>query len=294
MSVNVSICIPAYNQAALVRRTIASVLRQTYQDYEIIVTDDSTSDDIQALIENEFLRAGIRYFRNQPKKGSPANWNEAISKAMGNYIKIMHHDDWFAADDSLQLMVAALDGHPDIDLVFGATRVCDTSGKVLRIHAPVEQIRKLKDDPHLLFPKNYVGAPSATMFRRSVVPRFDERLKWVVDIEFYLAVLAGNPRFVYIEQPVVCTATGEHTVTASCQDDRDVELFEWLYLFDRLASRVKFSGAQLRFVRRLLYKYQVRSLADIKFPGLELTERCRALLKWMILFNRLKRAVCRS
>ena len=105
----VSICIPAYNNAAEVRRLLLSIAEQTMQDVEIILTDDSTNGGIEALVEE--IRGGksadarpapwtapcmsrLRYVHNEKPLGHIFNWNKALSLAQGEYIKIMFSDDW--------------------------------------------------------------------------------------------------------------------------------------------------------------------------------------------------------
>src|SRR4051812_35686400 len=97
----ISICIPAYKNAAFVYRLLRSIVNQSFSDYEIIVSDDSPDDSVEKLV-NEFKEGPpIKYFRNRPAAGTPANWNLAIGKACGKWIKLMHDDDWFDNNDAL-------------------------------------------------------------------------------------------------------------------------------------------------------------------------------------------------
>lgn len=90
----VSVCIPTYNQIENFKRAFESVISQEYSDYEIIVTDDSTNDEISNYLQFRNSPHVVRYYKNSPRLGAPANWNRAISLAKGKYIKILHHDDW--------------------------------------------------------------------------------------------------------------------------------------------------------------------------------------------------------
>src|SRR5215469_11343388 len=96
----VSICIPAFQQPTCLRRALDSVFFQTFKDYEVIISDDSTDNSVENVVrEYNRERAGVKYHKNAVTKGSPENWNAAIELATGEYIKILHHDDCFSGKD---------------------------------------------------------------------------------------------------------------------------------------------------------------------------------------------------
>ena len=124
----VSICIPAYNRADRLKKAIDSVLLQSFTDYEIVITDDSPDTLVEELVSGYNLPNKIKYYKNAVTLGSPENWNEAIRKATGKYIKILHHDDWLNFDDSLEKYVALLNNNPASDFGFSATQALSPSG----------------------------------------------------------------------------------------------------------------------------------------------------------------------
>ena len=101
----VSICIPAYNRPDTLRRCLKSIAGQSFRDFEVIITDDSLTDNVEKAV-NEFRdMLAIRYYKNNVRLGSPKNWNSAVRRANGKYIKIIHHDDWFSTENSLSIYV---------------------------------------------------------------------------------------------------------------------------------------------------------------------------------------------
>jgi glycosyltransferase involved in cell wall biosynthesis len=110
----ISVVIPTYNRAKQVTLTINSVLRQTYDRFEIVVVDDGstdrTSDAIRAIIkQDEELRriSRIRYF-HQPNKGQSAARNKGIAEATGNWIAFLDSDDiWLP--EKLELQMRAIE-----------------------------------------------------------------------------------------------------------------------------------------------------------------------------------------
>jgi glycosyltransferase involved in cell wall biosynthesis len=251
MAPTVSICIPAFERPDLLVRTLDSVLLQSYQDYEVIITDDSRNDSVERAFAPYRHHERLRYFRNARTLGSPANWNEALRHVTGRLIKILHHDDWFAGADSLGKLVELLDDAPAADLAFCASSARDEAGNEKFVHAPsAADLAQLARDPMLLFPRNIIGSPSATLFRNRSGLSFDEKTKWVVDVDFYLRVLHDNPRFVYSAEPLVCISSGiAGQVTQSCAGD--VELFEWVYLYQKLSRQRRTGRHQLGFLNSL-------------------------------------------
>ena len=106
MPVLFSICIPAYKRPENIDRLLSSILIQTFNDYEVIITDDSGDDSLKDVLE-KYSNLPIKYFRNEKPLGTPANWNYSISLAKGEWIKIMHEDDWFADERSLAFFAEA-------------------------------------------------------------------------------------------------------------------------------------------------------------------------------------------
>jgi glycosyltransferase involved in cell wall biosynthesis len=261
----VSICIPAYRHPEHLQRLLEAVSRQSFTDYEVVVTDDSSDASLHGLIAANHSRMNVRYIRNPVRRGSPANWNEAVRHATGEYIKIMHHDDWFATEDSLGEFVALLDGNPRVDFAFSSAYRVTTALEDRPVHMPTPlQLRDVQRDPQVLFLGNVIGPPSATIYRRSVRHEFNEKLKWVVDIDFYIRVLSDNPLIAFSRTPLVCVLVDSPTtVTAECVDNPQVELPEWLYLLARNSLTRVPRYVHYRLLWSLLAKYDISSPAQL-------------------------------
>src|SRR5258705_13459440 len=87
----VSVCIPAFRRQFLAE-SIRSVLAQTLEDFELIIVDDASPDDIRGVVE-AFSDRRIRFSRNGRRLGIMANWNRCVELARGQYISIFHADD---------------------------------------------------------------------------------------------------------------------------------------------------------------------------------------------------------
>ena len=245
MAPHVSICIPAFEQPELLVRTLRSVFQQTYSDFEVIVTDDSKSSSVQAAVQPWLDEPRMRYIRNPDRLGSARNWNRTLELAQGSLIKMLHHDDWFSGEHSLEKYVALLED-TDISFGFSATLACGADGVALFPHVPTEvQVAALKADPRCLFLGNFVGAPSATIFRHTREFRFDPKLKWLVDVEAYVRILREGGRFGFTPELLInVTASGSHQVTREVEGDPLLQLKENAYMYTSLAyqglDRVRF------------------------------------------------------
>jgi glycosyltransferase involved in cell wall biosynthesis len=264
----VSICIPTYDEPKYFRRALSSVLEQDFTDFEVIVTDDSPSDAIDGVLR-ETSDDRIVYTRNARRLGVPANWNRAADLATGEFVKFLHHDDCFSSSTSLGRFVGLLVNDPDADFALSASNVCSPEQRLQRVYSPADHVARLQADPRALLLGNWIGAPSATIYRRTLNARFDQRLIWVVDIDFYLSILASTSHFAYTDEPLVSITDGAaHQVTSSVANDPRLELFEWFYLYGKWAPRFPLRGERGRFLDALLARNDSIAWNDYRSLGL--------------------------
>jgi len=284
----VSICIPAYDQVDYLKKNIDSVLSQTYTDYEIIITDDSPSDIVKDFIQQYQQPDIIKYYKNDTALGSPENWNECIRRASGEYIKILHHDDYFSNEVSLAKYVGLLDNNPGADFAFSATLAIEPGIREWEHRISNTELEGLKKDPLLLYRNNIIGAPSTTIYRRKIELFFDKNLKWLVDIEFYLRVIELNRNIIYSRESLVVTCLAEGRVTDFCIDNKEVEVYEYVYVLNSIyAKKNKYSG---KAVNNVLLKtiavidaYGIKNQQDIVSGGY--TDRLSGKLKTYLIIK---------
>ena len=124
----VSVIIPTYNRANLLDRAIQSVLNQTYQDFELIIVDDGSTDNTREVV-GHFADSKIRYIRlNEGTGGCATPRNSALGVAQGEYIAILDDDDFWVDEDKLRAQVDFLDAHTDYVLVGTNMAVVDRDG----------------------------------------------------------------------------------------------------------------------------------------------------------------------
>jgi glycosyltransferase involved in cell wall biosynthesis len=228
----ISILIPTYNNKESFLRAFNSVLMQDYQDYEIIITDDSTTDAIEQVVKN-LECPKVKYFKNQIRLGAPENWNECLRKASGEYIKILHHDDWFATKDAVEKFVKLMDKNPDS--IFGFSKGVNFKIKTgQKQHRHNEKyVDMLKKDFSELIANNRIGAPSVTVFRNGTGTFFDKKLKWLVDVDFYINLLIKNNNIAFINEELVNIGIQSNRLTDKCMEDETIEEREAKYIREK-------------------------------------------------------------
>ena len=117
----ISVIIPTYNREHTILNSVKSVLNQTYQNFEIIVVDDGSSDNTIDLLK-KLNSDKIKVIVNETNKGAPYSRNRGIDLATGEYIAFQDSDDiWF--EKKLEVCLKAIKEH-DADFVFHQV-ICD-------------------------------------------------------------------------------------------------------------------------------------------------------------------------
>ncbi|NNV54321.1 glycosyltransferase family 2 protein [Limnovirga soli] len=232
----ISICIPAYKRVDYLKRLLDSITMQTFRDFEVVVTDDSPDDSVEQLLLTYSAILPIVYFKNQPAKGTPANWNVGISKAKGEWIKLIHDDDWFAEENSLQVFVNHIATGKHFIFSAYANRVNEKSHAQV-MHLQHSWKKRIIKEPMTLLAYNVVGPPSVTLLHRSITEQYDERMKWRVDMDFYVRLLLQEKNFCYIDKVLVNVGISETQVTNYCFQNPAVELPEGYLLLEKYGSQ---------------------------------------------------------
>ena len=193
----VSVIIPTYNRGWTLKETILSVLAQTYEDFELILVDDGSTDNTPAIL-SEF-QDKIVVIR-QENAGVSAARNQGVSRAGGKFIAFLDSDDLWMPE-KLSVQTDFLVSHPEI-------RICQTDEiwirNGVRIH-PKKYHQKPSGDIYIPSLSLCLVSPSAVMMERDFFNRmggFDESLPACEDYDFWLRIGCRYPVHL-IPQPLV-------------------------------------------------------------------------------------------
>jgi len=124
----VSIGLPVRNGERFLRQTIDSILLQTFEDFELIISDNASTDRTQDLCREYVCKdRRVRYLRNEANLGASENYNRAFRLSSGQYFRWAPADDLFAPT-SLEACVAVLEANKDVVLCYPRTTLIDENG----------------------------------------------------------------------------------------------------------------------------------------------------------------------
>ncbi len=198
----VSVIIPTYNRAHLIDKTIKSVLNQTYQDYEIIVVDNASTDNTKEAVKG-FNNFKIRYIYCCDNRGSSVARNIGIRASHGEYIALLDSDDeWLP--EKLDRQVEVLQNEsPEVGVVYSDVLCIDENSKNMN-----RKLRNPKKEGYIyedLLGGNCVGTPSTLLIKKECFHRvglFDDLLKAHEDWDMWIRIVKYY-RFFFVEVPLV-------------------------------------------------------------------------------------------
>ncbi len=250
----ISICIPAYNRADKLKRLLDSIVSQQYKNFEVIISDDSSTNVVESLAKEYVESLPIIYNRNIPALGTPENWNEAVRRSKGQWIKIMHDDDYFATDTALGEFAQAANASPGA-FIFSAYNNENAKGEKVAVYPSSSRLKKNINNPVNLWAQNIIGPPSVVLYPNDGNFIYDKRMKWLVDIDMYIRRMAAS-RVIYLPSTLVNVELGETQVTATVKSDPAVEIPEHFMLLEKVTL------ASLKNI--LVYDYHWRFIRNFK------------------------------
>jgi glycosyltransferase involved in cell wall biosynthesis len=170
----VTLAMPVYNGQNFLHKSIESILTQSFTDFELIVSDNASSDSTCEIVESyQRMDNRIRLLKNTRNIGAAANYNLGYQQAKGEYLKWCAHD--YEIDRTLlQHLVSELDGDQNLSLAFGKTVCIDEEGREIPT-VGMEAPEILDDDPAVRFIKALVQLgtcfPIFGLFRKNVLEK---------------------------------------------------------------------------------------------------------------------------
>lgn len=198
----VSIIIPTYNRAEVIGRAVASILRQTYDDFEIIIVDDGSVDNTQEIVEG-INDDRIRYIRLEHNQGACHARNVGIQASKHRYIAFLDSDDEWLPDKLEFQMRKMMDASENVGLVYCRMSRERDDGRE-RIYTPPYECRKDLLEGNMfrfLLWRNVIGTPTILVRRECLedVGGFKDSLPCLQDYELVLRI-AKRWQIAFVDQ----------------------------------------------------------------------------------------------
>ncbi len=200
----VSVCMPCYNRQDYIGQSIESVLVQSFQDFELVITDNCSTDGTVEIIKKYASKdSRIRFYVNDSNLGLVSNFNKGILLSSGQYIKCLHSDD-LLAPRCLEVFVDVMDKHPTVSLVTSFTKAFGENALVRdeKFFPQTGLFESRKAQKSLFFDGNWPGSPSNTMLRRRDlhIGLFNHMWEyWLVDLDMWIRLLGAGDAYIVPE-----------------------------------------------------------------------------------------------
>lgn len=248
----VSIGIPVFNGERFLGETLESILTQSYEDIEVIISDNASSDGTADICMAAAGRdSRVHYHRNPHNVGIAPNCNRTFALATGEYYKLADYDD-LLAPEFVARCVEELERHPQAAVCFPRTRLIDDAGRLIRDFEPPASACS----PHahvrfrsLILEPDHIVSQASGLMRSELVRRTAGHLSFPCSDEVFLAHLALLGDFVQVPERLFSYRLHERQSTkgALASDRARVALFDtalkgraipirWLYFKACLAA----------------------------------------------------------
>ncbi len=200
----VSVVIPHYNRATRLLKTLDTVKTQTFSDWEIIIVDDASTDDLSTTILPELADKRIRLVVLEKNAGPAAARNAGIARARGRFVAFLDSDDLWS-DGKLEAQVKAILTSGQPDRVICTTQILKLGPGDLRELAPLRPVAAGEGFGQYMFVNGGLTQTSSVMLGTEAAREigFDAKLRQFEDYLFFLKAGAHGLQHILVAEPLV-------------------------------------------------------------------------------------------
>ncbi|HEX4742542.1 MAG TPA: glycosyltransferase family 2 protein [Caulobacteraceae bacterium] len=206
----ISCIVPLYEDAALARRCLGSILAQTLSSIEVVVVDDSPTDGLKTSVADLLADPRVRYLTGPRTGNAPDNWNLGLSLAQGNWSVVVHHDEALEDPGFLERAARRLESAPGRALLTGTA--APRPGRRFALASRLAAL--IRAPAWTLYLANWAGPTAALVFPTTAGVRFDPRLAWTVDVDFYARLWLRTGPFLRDDATAVVSIAHPRQITA--------------------------------------------------------------------------------
>jgi teichuronic acid biosynthesis glycosyltransferase TuaG len=263
----VSVIVPAHNAAPFIEQTLDSVREQTYEDWEVVVVDDGSSDDTWGLLQG--AGPGVRSFHREQAGGPAVARNLALSHATGEFVMFLDADDLllprYLESQLACYEAAARDGRGEVGLV-----ACDARILIGEEYAPYTHLERVPDRhapitlERVLRRNPIYGACLVPTTVGETVGWFDPELFGTEDFGLWIKILEAGYRAVLNEEVLAVYRRTAGTVSSNIAS----QAVNNRRAYELALARGRLTAEQRRVARRAIrYNHAMEQVALVRFAG---------------------------
>jgi len=307
----ISICVPTYNGEKYLKETLKSILSQTYNNYEVLIVDDQSTDNTWEISKDFFNRdSRIQTYKNNENLGLVENWNRCIELASGDWIKFVFQDDIIKSDCLEKMIKNATLENPLIfchrDFFFSPA----VDIKTREFYANTPNLEDYFSKSCTISPQkiskmalnigsNFFGEPTSTLIHKSVFNTyglFNKNMVQMCDLEFWIRV-GSNTGIQYLHEPLVTFRVHEHSTSSKNHQLANHFKTEYIdllillheYVHNPLYKRIREVGNQATPKRNFKKELAKRAFWSknyaIQLTKKNISEKSPPVLEWEKLIN---------
>ncbi len=298
----IGFAIPFYSGQEFLKRSIQSVIDQTYPNWKLWISDDGTANETMALVES-FKDSRIVYSKNPQTLGMVGNWNRCLEIADTAYVTLLHGDDELLPNYA-QAILTGFERHPNATAVFCRTSIIDERSRPLFsfpdyyknfVRPSSQNAVTLKEESGIaaIMQGNFLFCPTVCFHKsRLGAERFSSEWKMVQDLELWTRLVFGGHRLVELSEIAYSYRRHSNNSTVSFTNDlsRFVEEIQLYQKVEIQCSKVNWTKASTVARRKSIIKLNLAYCALKDLLGFKPVQGAKKLnLLIQIVFGRVAR-----
>jgi glycosyltransferase involved in cell wall biosynthesis len=263
----ISVCVPTYNYGQFLSVCIESVLAQSVSDWELILSDDCSTDDTHEIAQYYGRRdSRIQYFRNAKRLGMNGNIKRAADLGKGQFLKILCSDDWLAPN-CLQVFCSLMAQYQKVALATSAEVLSNEAGEALQVQflfgEPVSVIPGEKMLDRMARGEGFGGNSSffiRTSFYRDV-KGYDHRCHYAADYDL-AARLCRKGDYLHVDEPLFYGRVQPNS-SSSNDPKKLLDVLDWFEIPNRIFQPRRFGNREWRRYQKIMANLTARYLINI-------------------------------
>ena len=243
ITMKITVITPTWNQAEFIRKTIESVVTQTYQEIEYLIIDNCSEDGTEKIVKEYMEKYPYITYVREPDKGQAEAINKGFRRATGDIVCWINSDDFYYSNDVFETVVNAFTQNSAIQVLAGNGYYCDRSGNFTE---PIPCDRKV---PQWVLSRWYYILQPAVFWKRQPDMFLDEKYHYVFDWKYFILLQDRSP-FTFIDKCFAAYRMYEDNKTGLDNAKRKKEI----YLMQKELGKSRANTAWCKLVYRTYEK----------------------------------------